>query len=199
MTLKPCTSEYMLSNVRGIGMARHWYPRIVAQAFLESTKDGEIQRAPDPVTMIDGDLTWLNNTDDPQVVTVQVVRAPRTIVAQSPCTVVIQDATSFARGASPTADYPSIVQDSAGGRMQMDRPSAAAADLLYARLFYDFDSSQSYVPLGVVDPHESFHFRYIAAVQTPGVFTTATEFEPRWEAHARWTRLLALATPLGSR
>lgn len=198
MTLKPCTSEYMLSTVRGIGMARHWYPRIVAQAFLESTKDGEIQRAPDPVTMIDGDLTWLNNTNDPQIVTVQVVRAPRTIVAQSPCTVTIQDAWSFARGASPTADYPSIIQDAAGGKMQMDRPSAAAADLLYGRLFYDFDSSQAYAPLGQIDPHESFHFRYLAAVQTPGVWTTATEFEPRWEAHARWTRLLALAWPLGS-
>lgn len=199
MTLKPCTSEFMLSTVRGIGMARHWYPRIVKEAFLESTKDGKVQRAPDPVTMIDGDLTWLNNTEDAQEVTVQVVRAPRTIVTQSPCTVIITDAWSFDKGVSPQADYPSVMQDAAGGRMQMDRPSTTAKDLLYGRLFLDFDSAQAWQTLGVIDPGESFHFRYIAAVQTPGVWTTASEFEPTWEAHARWTRLLALANPLGSR
>ena len=32
----------------------------VAEAFLESVKDGEISRSPDPVTMISGDLTWYN-------------------------------------------------------------------------------------------------------------------------------------------
>lgn len=199
MTLKPCCAEYMLSTVRGIGMARHWYPRVVAERFLESTKDGKIERSPDPVTMIDGDLTWSNSTRDPQVATVQIIRAPRTIVAQSPNTVVIHDAISHRVGVSPTADYPSVAQDSVGGRFQVDRPSATAADLTYARLFYDFDTSQQMVPVGVLDPGESLHFRYVAAVQTPGIWTTASEFEPRWEAHARWTRLVCLASPLGSR
>ncbi|MCV7424330.1 hypothetical protein H7K45_27665 [Mycobacterium yunnanensis] len=195
MTVKICTSENMLATVNGLGMARHWYPRIVAEAFLESTKDGEIQRAPDPVTMIDGDLTWFNNTRDPQAIIVQVLRAPRSVVVQSPNTVVIHDAWSFAKGTSPQADFPSVIQNTMGGRMQVDRPSAAAADLQYARLFFDTDSAQSWVDVGVIDPGDSLHFRYLAAVQTPGVWTTASEFEPRWEAQARWTRLLAFATP----
>lgn len=197
MTLKPCTSEYMLSTVRGLGMARHWYPRVLKEAFLESTKDGEIQRAPDPVTMIDGDLTWLNNTKDPQFVIVQVMRAPRSVVVQSPNTVVIHDAWSHRIGISPQADFPSVVQDTFGGKLQIDRASAAAADLLYGRLFYDGDSAQAWVTIGQIDAGESLHFRYLAAVQTPGIWTTASEFEPRWEAQARWGRLVAFGFPVG--
>ena len=198
MTVKICTSEYMLSNVKGLGMARHWFPRIVAEAFLESTKDGEIARSPDPVTLIDGDLSWFNNNPDPQIVFVQVIRAPRSVVIQSPSTVVIHDAWSFAVGESPTADFPSVIQDSFGGKLQYDRPAAAAADLKYCRQFYDSDSSTAWVSIGQVESLESLHFRYLAAVQTPGVWTTPTEFDPRWEAQARWARLLAFAVPVGS-
>ena len=197
MSVKLCTSEYMLSTTGGLGMARHWFPRIVAEAFLESTKDGEIKRSPDPVTMIDGDLSWFNNNRDAQVLHVQVVRAPRSVVSQSPGTVVIHDAWSWAVGVSPSADYPSVIQDTFGGKLQFDRPAAAAADLRYCRQFYDCDSTQAWVPLGTVAPQESIHFRYLAAVQTPGVWTTPTEFDPRSEAHARWVRLLAFATPVG--
>lgn len=198
MTVKICTSEYMLSTVKGLGMARHWFPRVVAEAFLESTKDGEITRSPDPVTMIDGDLSWFNNNPDPQIVFVQIARAPRSIVAQSPGTVVIHDAWSWAVGESPTADFPSVIQDTFGGKLQFDRPSAAAADLRYCRQFYDADATTAWVSVGQVDALESLHFRYLAAVQTPGVWTTPSEFDPRWEAHARWARLLAFAVPVGS-
>ncbi|ORA38126.1 DUF7172 family protein [Mycobacterium aquaticum] len=198
MTVKPCTMEGMLATVDGLDMARHWFPRIVAERFLESTKDGTISRAPDPVTMISGDIDWYNNTGDPQVVAVQVNRAPRSIVAQNPGTVVIHDAWSHAQGVSPTADYPSIVQDAFGGRAQVDRPEARAEDLKYGRLFIDGDGSQAWVPIGVLPAKHSLHFRYLAAVQTPGVWTSASEFESRWEAHARWARLLVFATPVGS-
>ena len=197
MSVKLCTSEFMTSTVSGLGMSRHWFPRVVAEAFLESTKDGEIKRSPDPVTMIDGDLAWFNNNPDPQVVYVQVIRAPRSVVSQSPGTVVIHDAWSFAVGQSPSADYPSVIQDTFGGRLQFDRPAAAAADLKYCRQFFDGDSTQAWVTIGEVAPQESIHFRYLAAVQTPGVWTTPTEFDARSEAHARWARLLAFATPVG--
>lgn len=197
MSVKLCTAEYMLSTTGGLGMSRHWFPRVVAEAFLESTKDGEIKRSPDPVTMIDGDLAWFNNNPDPQVVYVQVIRAPRSVVSQSPGTVVIHDAWSFAVGQSPSADYPSVIQDTFGGRLQFDRPAAAAADLRYCRQFFDGDSTQAWVTIGEVAPQESLHFRYLAAVQTPGVWTTPTEFDARSEAHARWARLLAFATPVG--
>jgi hypothetical protein len=99
------------------------------------------------------------------------------------------------------ADFPSVIQDSFGGRMQVDRPSAAPADLLYGRFFADGDSCQSWVNIGDLPPQESMHFRYIASVQTPGTFTAPSndsDITPRWEAHARWTRLRAWATPRGS-
>lgn len=199
MSVKICTVEYMLSTVAGLDFAKHYFPRIVAESFLESTKDGEIKLSPDPVTMIDGDLTWFNNTDDDQWVCVEVQRAPRSIVAQSPSTVVIHDAWTHAVGVSPQADFPSVVQDTFGGRSQVDRAEARPEDLLYGRLFLDSDSSSSWETVGVVPAQRSMHFRYLAAVQTPGVWTSPSEFEPRWEANARWARLLAYATPVGQR
>ncbi|MDB2219120.1 DUF7172 family protein [Mycobacteroides abscessus] len=198
MSIKVCTSEYMLSTVNGLDMRRNWFPSIVAERFLQSKKDGQISRSPDPVTMIDGDLTYFNNTPDPVYITVQVIRAPRSIVAQNPGTVVIHDAWSWAVGTSPTADFPSVIQDSFGGRGQVDRPENAADKLLFGRFFADGDSSQAWVNVGQLDAQQSLHFRYLAAVQTPGVWTTPSEFEPRWEAQARWTRLLAFAMPIGS-
>lgn len=198
MSIKVCTAEHMLSTVNGLDMRRNWFPGIVAERFLESTKDGQISRSPDPVTMIDGDLTYFNNSPDPIYITIQVIRAPRSVVAQSPGTVVIHDAWSWAVGKSPTADFPSVIQDSFGGRGQINRPEDADEALLYGRYFADCDSSQAWVNIGQLDPLESLHFRYLAAVQTPGVWSTPSEFEPRWEAQARWTRLLAFSTPVGS-
>ena len=197
--IRPCTAEYMLAVPGAMGMRRNWFPRIVAERFLTSSKDGEIKRSPDPVTMIEGDLTWFNNSPDDQDVFVQVLRAPRSFVAQSPGTVTIHDAWSHAVGVDPTADYPSVMQDTSGGRMQVDRPETVAEDLKYGRFFFDTDTSQVWVPIGVVPSMQLLHFRYIAAVQTPGVWTTPTEYEPSWEAHARWARLLAFATPVGSK
>ncbi|WP_100523190.1 DUF7172 family protein [Mycobacteroides abscessus] len=198
MSLKICTFENMLSDHRGIGMRKNYFPRVVTEAFLESTRDGEISRAPDPVTMIDGDLTWNNNTPDVQVLAIQIHRGPRTVVAQSPGTVVIHDAFSHQVAISPQADFPSIMQDSTGGRLQIDRASVAREDVLFGRFFFDTDDSTCWAPIGEIKPGFSVHFRYLAAVQTPGVWTIPSEFEPRWEAHARWTRLRAWAFPLGS-
>jgi hypothetical protein len=198
MTVKVSTGPYMMSTVDGLGMGRNWYPRIVKEAFLESKKDGEIQRCPDPVTQIDGDLTWYNGSKDPQMVVVQLQRAPRSVVAQSPCTVVIHDAVSWQVGKNPTAEFPSVMQDTFGGKLQFDRQSVAAADLQYCRVFYDSDSTQAWFNIGQVDAGESLHFRYLAACQTPGVWTIPSEFDPRWEASARWARLIAFASPVGS-
>ena len=197
--IKVCTESYMLAVPGAVGMRRNWFPRIVAERFLTAMKDGEIKLSPDPVTTIEGDLTWFNNSPDPQDVFVQVIRAPRTVVAQSPGTVVIHDAWSWAVGVDPTADYPSVMQDTVGGRMQVDRAETVAADLKYGRFFFDFDTCQEWVSVGVVPSMELLHFRYLAAVQTPGVWTVPSEFQPSWEAHARWTRLLAFATPVGSK
>ncbi|QNL30157.1 hypothetical protein SEA_MARIOKART_30 [Gordonia phage Mariokart] len=207
-SLKICTAEYMLSDTNGVGMRRGWFPRVVAEAFLESTKDGDVSRAPDPVPMITGDLAWFNNSPDPQELAVQVHRAPRSITTTSPNTVVIQDAWTYAVGVSPTADPPTVMQDTTGGRLQLDRAYVAGADLIFGRLFLDTDDSQTLVPIGVVPSMQSMHFRYVASVQTPGTWTTqggdaavgaATGgSEGRHEAQARWTRLLAIASPVGA-
>ena len=196
--IKTCTAEYMLAAPGAVGMRRNWFPRIVAERFLASSRDGEMKRSPDPVTAIEGDMTWFNNSPDPQDVFVQVLRAPRSVLAQNPSTVVIHDAWSWAVGEDPTADYPSVMQDTMGGRLQIDRGSVAAADVKFGRFFYDFDSCQAWVPIGIVPSMQLMHFRYLCAFQTPGVWTAPTEFTPRWEASARWTRLLAFATPAGS-
>lgn len=195
MSLKLCTAEYFLSGVDGTGPRRTWFPRRVAEQFLESVRDGEITLSPDPVTMIDGDVSWFNNTPDPQYVAVQVHRAPRSVVAQNPATVVIHDAWTHRIGSEPIADYPSVIADTFGGRLQVDRASVAREDVRYGRYFLDGDTSQRWVPVGVVPAGQSFHFRYLAAVQTPGAWVIPTEFPVRWEAHARWTRLVAMAAP----
>lgn len=197
--IRVCTAEYMLTTPGAVGMRRNWFPRIVSERFLTATRDGAIKHCPDPVTTIEGDLTWFNNSPDDQDMFVQVLRAPRTVVSQSPGTVVIHDAWSWAVGVDPAADYPSVMQDTMGGRLQYDRPETIAADLKYGRFFFDYDSHQTWVPIGVVPSMQTLHFRYLAAVQTPGVWTTPSEFEPMWEAHARWARLLAFATPVGSK
>lgn len=194
---KILTAEYMLSDTNGLGLRRNWFPRIVAEAFLESTKDGDIKRSPDPVTMIDGDLTWFNNSPDDQIVQVIVHRAPRTIVSTSPATVIIIDAYSFLTGKSPEADFPSLEQNWFGGKTQLDRPEVAADKLAFGHYFLDQDDCQEYVDVGLVKSMEAMHFRYTAAVQTPGVWTQPTQDPARYEAHARWCRLIALGAPVG--
>jgi len=198
-SVKPCAGDYMLSTVDGLGPRRRWFPGPpVKEVMLPSTKDGEISRSPDPVTMIEGDLTWYNNSPDALWCHVDVLRAPRSIVAQNPATVVIQDAWTFAKGVDPRAEYPSVSQDGFGGRAQIDRPEVSAKELKFGRFFLDGDSSLATEQCGILLPRQLLHFRYIAAVQTPGTFTTPTEFEPRYEAHARYTKLRLYAGPVGS-
>jgi hypothetical protein len=201
VSLKIQTSEYLISDSRGLGIADTWRPRKLTEAFLESTKDGPIKLSPDPVTMIDGDLTWFNNSRDRQRVAIVVNRAPRSVIVQSPSTVVIHDAVSWMIGEEPEADYPSVAMDTFGGRMQIDRSSVDRNAIQFGRFFLDGEGSQTVIDIGLVQPMHSFHFRYIASVQTPGTWVTPgpdADVEPRWEAYARWTRLVALGSPMGS-
>lgn len=195
---KVCTGEYMISDGNGLGLRDTWFPRILDEQFLKSTKDGKISIAPDPVVMIDGDLTWNNNSEDRVAVHVLVHRAPRSIIAQNPSTVIITDAWSKQIGPNPQAERPTVVADAFGGRLQIDRQSVARDQIQFARWYLNSDETQSYVPIGVVPPHQSFHFRYMAFVQTPGTWIVPSEFEPRWEANANWTRLIAMGGPVGA-
>ncbi len=96
--------------------------------------------------------------------------------------VVTWDAVVVAVGASRRADYASVIQDTFGGRAQVDRPEVEADKLRYGRLFLDGDASQAFVPIGVLEPKESMHFRYLAAVHTPGTWPTPRAFAPAWDA-----------------
>ncbi len=197
MVMKVCTSELMISDINGVGMARAYFPQIVKEAFLTSNKDGEIKRSPDPVTMIDGDLAFFNNNDADLQMWVMVHRAPRSIVSTSPVTVLIHDAWSFDVGVNPQAEYPSVYQDTFGGKLQLDKASVSGEDLKYGRFFLNFDDSQAWEPIGIVKSQQALHFRYLAAVHTPGVWTEPTEKAPRYEANANWCRLQAFAVPVG--
>ncbi|KAB7761174.1 DUF7172 family protein [Mycolicibacterium mucogenicum] len=196
MSLKLCVGPHMLSTVAGTAPARTYYPQVIKETFLGSTKDGEIERSPDPVTMISGDLPVTNSTKWPLWVRVLIHRAPRSIVSTNPVTVIINDAYSWAVGVSPQAEYPSVGLDQFGGKLMLDRASTGPDDLKYGRYFLDCDDSQSYVTIGELPPGESLHFRYLAAVQTPGVWTKPSDGQPMYSASAYWTRLTALAVPV---
>ena len=200
MSVKICTSEYMLSTVNGIGPRKRWFPgQPVKEVLLTSSKDGDISRAPDPVIMIDGDTSYLNNTPDPLVLSVHVVRPPREIVAQSPATVLIQEAWTWQVGVDPHAEYPSVMQNGFGGRAQIDRPEVSSKDLQYGKFFLQGDASTAHVDCGILPAGQALHFRYIAAVHTPGVWTVPSEFgDPQWVANAYYTRLRVYARPVGS-
>ena len=195
MGLALCCAEHMISDRNGIGLRSTWFPRVVDEAMLKATKDGEIQYAPDPVTTIEGSLYWFNNTPDDQSVSVLVKRAPRSIITTNPCTVTLQDAWTFQVSKNPTADDPAISTDGFGGKLMKNTASTAADKLEFCRLFLDCDVSQVWVPLGVVPAREAFHFRYLCAVFTPGLWIEAEKPAPRYEAKARFTRLIAFASP----
>ena len=97
MALRIQTSEYMISDINGMGVKANWLPRVVDEQFLQSIKDGEIKLSPDPVITIQGNMTWYNNTGDAQNIMVHVLRAPRNVIAQNPSTVIITDAWSLRR------------------------------------------------------------------------------------------------------
>lgn len=196
--LRIATAEYMISTTSGLGVRQNWLPRVVQQAFLQSVNDGNIQISPDPVTMISGSMTWYNSSPDPQNIWVIVHRAPRAITAQDPTTIIITDGWSFQVGSNPIASTPAVTDDAFGGKLQIDRPETLPANLQYARYFLEGDDAVSYVPLGIVPPTQSFVFSYLAGVQTPGVWTQPTAFQGEYEAYAYWTRLVALAAPVGS-
>ena len=195
MSMKVCVGPHMMSTVNGTGPAKTWYPQVIKEAFLGSQKDGKIERSPDPVTMIDGELLVTNNNAAPIYVQMLLHRAPRSIVSTNPVTVVIHDAYSWAVGENPQAEYPSVGLDTFGGKLQTDKASTSPDDLDYGVYFLDIDDTQTYIDIGQMDPGDVLHFRYIAAVQTPGVWTEPSDTTPRYEAYAYWARLQCLAVP----
>jgi hypothetical protein len=191
-SVKVCTAEWMLSDPRGMEFGREWMPRIVSERFLTSGMDGVIERTPDPLPMIEGDLVWTNSTPSDQHLIAVLLRAPRSLVTSSPNTVVMDDAVSWDVGVSPNAPLPAASRSGIGGRMKNTR--ATTKKIAFGRVFMDRDDAVSYYDLGPVYPDRTAHFRYRCLLSTPGEWRTPNQ--NRHEAYARWARLMFLASPM---
>ncbi len=192
MSLKVCTSEAMLSTDRGLEFTSAWLPRLVAERFVGSVKDGTVDRAPDPLPFIGADFSWTNTTDLSQHLYVGIHRASRSFVTTNPNAVVIDDAVSWDIGESPSAPRPSTTNlNGIGGKIQMTRPSNAKVQFGY--LFGDRDDYIFNVEVGHVIPGDTLHFRYACLYSTPGTWRVSDD--PRYEAFCRWVRLRCWAAP----
>lgn len=192
MSIRVCASAHITSTVDGLSLAPSWHRRIVSEVFAGSSRDGEVQRAPDPVTFIETSMLWTNTTGTAQVVDVHVIRAPRSIVTSEPNAVVLRDGLSWDVSAEPSALPPALGNiGEAGGRIQFSKQSW---NTQYGRLYVDEDRQTYIAPVGVVDPGRSVHVRYRCALQTPGLWREGVQ--PRHEAFARWVRLRMWAGPL---
>jgi hypothetical protein len=190
MSLKVCTAEFMISDSSGMGFASSWLPTLVAERMAVSGRDGEVDRAPDQVPFIDSEILWTNNTDDTVHVMVSVHRASRSILSSSPNTLVLDDAWTSDIGVSPSAPAPAGTSNGVGARIKTRR---SYQSLIFSRIFRDYADWLSYVEVGAVDPGETVHFRYRCLFSTPGEWRTAVQ--PRYEAHARYTRLRMWTAP----
>ncbi|MCM6774968.1 hypothetical protein NDR87_26345 [Nocardia sp. CDC159] len=192
MSLRICTSEWMISNLRGTDLAEAWLPRVAASRYATSARDGQINNAPDAVPLIDTDLIWTNTTGAWQNCHLGVHRAPRSIVTSNPNTVVLDDAVSWDIGTSPRAALPSAVGAGIGARVKTT-PSQLN-QTIYSRLFNDWDDWTSLENIGAVAAGETVHVRYQCLLTTPGEWRGGTS--PLHQAHARWVRLRLLCAPL---
>lgn len=190
MSLRICSAEFLVSESSGTGFSNAWIPSLVAESFATSGKDGTVDRSPDQVPFIDGEMIWTNSGDDPVYVMASVGRAPRSIVTSAPNLLVLDDAYSWDIGVSPSASTPFGANNGCGERIQ-GQPSTQPVG--YLRTFRDFPDAVSYLSLGTVDPGESVHFRYRCLFSTPGSWRASVQ--PLFLAYARWARLRLWVSP----
>lgn len=191
MSIPICSSEWMLSGPRGTGFADGWLPRIVGERFVTSTRDGEVQRAPDPVPFIEAELTWANNTGTDQQVWLGTHRAPRVVIAANPNTYALDDALSWDVAVSPNAPAPFAAENGVGARCQTTPFSSNQVG--YTRLFRGWDDSVRTDEIGTVPAGETVHVRYAALYTTPGSWRAPNQ--ALQVVRAYWVRLRLFAAP----
>jgi hypothetical protein len=191
MSLKLCTSEFLISDAKGFGFSRSWLPSMVAERFATSSRDGVVDRAPDQLAFIDTELVWTNPFADPVHLTVSLQRASRSFIASNPNTLVFDDAISWDIGASPSAPLPAVVRSGVGTRIKLQ--PFYFSTIYYGRIFSDYDDSTAYTELGRLEPTESVAVRYRCLFSTPGEWRLPVQ--PRHEAFARYARLRLWTTP----
>lgn len=192
LSLKVCVAEFMLSDTVGTGFAMSWFPTLVAESLVASTKDGTVDNSPDAVTFIDADLTWTNGGDDPVHLMMAVRRASRTLVTSNPNKVVLDDAYSWDIATSPAAPRPTATRNGVGIMAKIS--PALASTLQFGHLFGDRADWIHYEEIGQCDPGLTLQFRYMCLFSTPGTWRTA--ITPKHEAWARYVQLRLFAAPM---
>lgn len=83
--------------------------RMVAKLFKQAVNDGSFGYLPLPGrTHIDAELTWVNNTGLPQVVTIEAERGPWFIQVSNPNQAAFRDRLTVAVGVNARAEDPTI-------------------------------------------------------------------------------------------
>ncbi|WP_412807732.1 hypothetical protein [Nocardia sp. SC052] len=191
MSVPICTSEWMLSSPTGTDVAAAWVPRIVAERFTTSTKDGAVERSPDPVPFIASELTWANTTGAQQRIWLEIHRPPRMIITSNPNSYVLDDAVSWDTGVAPVAPPPSATENGIGARISVT--PVTVNQIAYTRFFRRWDSSNWWQSIGTLQPEEIVHTRYAALYSTPGSWRAPNN--PLQVVRAYWVRLRLWATP----
>jgi hypothetical protein len=191
MSLRVCTAEFLTSTPKGMGFSPSWLPRMVVERMAASSRDGQVDRAPDGVPFIESDILWTNTTGDPVHAHVTMHRASRSLVTSNPNMVAFDDAYSFDVGLSPAAPIPASFNNGFGARLKASRSSSTS--VLFGRVFRDIPDWLTNVDIGLVEPDESVHFRYRGLFSTPGHWRTGGS--SRHEMYARWTRLRLWTAP----
>jgi hypothetical protein len=181
----------MISSPLGTDLADSWMPRIVEERFATSTKDGSVDRAPDPVPFIDTEMSWTNDTGVQQKLIISMHRAPRTIVAANPNTYVLDDALSFDIGSSPNAPQPYATKNGIG--LQGKNTPFALNQVYYGRLFRGWDDGIRFDNVGTILNGQTVHVRYSALFSTPGQWRAPSN--PLQVVRAYWVRLQLWAYP----
>jgi hypothetical protein len=191
MSLVICSSEWLISAVTGTDLADAWMPRIVAEKFTASTKDGTVDRSPDPVPFIDTEMSWANDTGSTQKLFLATQRAPRTIVAANPNIYALDDAVSWDIAVSPNAPAPYAVNSGIG--CQGKNTPFVLNQVYYGRLFRGWDDSQTWDTLGDIADGETAHIRYNALFTTPGQWRAPSQ--ALQVVRAYWVHMRLWASP----
>ncbi len=192
MSVQICTAEYMISRFSGTGFSQAWLPDMVAERMLPSGRDGTVDRAPDQIPFIEGEILYANPYNWPIHAMVSVHRASRFLLSSNPNTLVLDDVWTTDIGVSPSAPAPTGTGQGFGVRIQQNRSSQTP--LIFARIFANAPDRVAYVDVGEIGVGESVHFRYRCMFSTPGNWRTPTE--PRHEANAYWARLRLWSAPM---
>lgn len=191
MSLQICTAENLISNAGGTGFSQSWLPTMVAERLLTSTRDGPVDRAPDPVPFIDGDILYANPYGTALHAHMTVHTASRFVLSSNPNTLALDDVWTWDVGTAPAAPLPTGTMAGFGARVKQTRTSQAP--MSFARIFHDTPDHVIYVDLGEIPMGEAVHFRYRCLFSTPGNWRTP--IQPRHEAAARYTRLRLWTAP----